>query len=137
MLINIRASDNGQGFPSRNGGEIVVNVVESGGVKSQDLGGQFTGPKREIRRSPNVFQYIDCGTSCVTCCAVLLEPQLLDIMIVQFRNEKVSNHGSTPITIDCNVVAFIVFEEGFHQPIKRTKQSVFLDVTVFRHTLVD
>ncbi|GFV81078.1 hypothetical protein TNCV_2270621 [Trichonephila clavipes] len=79
----------------------------------------------------------DCGTSCVTCCAVLLEPQLLDIMIVQFRNEKVSNHGSIPITIDCNVVAFIVFEEGFHQPIKRTKQSVFLDVTVFRHTLVD
>ncbi|GFU47716.1 adhesion G protein-coupled receptor B2 [Trichonephila clavipes] len=52
-------------------------------------------------------------------------------MIVQFRNEKVSNHGSIPITIDCNVVAFIVFEEGFHQPIKRTKQSVFLDVTCF------
>ncbi|GFV84009.1 RNA-directed DNA polymerase from mobile element jockey [Trichonephila clavipes] len=44
-------------------------------------------------------------------------------MIVQFRNEKVSNHGSIPITIDCNVVAFIVFEEGFHQPIKRTKQT--------------
>ncbi|GFV51099.1 hypothetical protein TNCV_4743761 [Trichonephila clavipes] len=42
-------------------------------------------------------------------------------MIVQFRNEKVSNHGSIPITIDCNVVAFIVFEEGFHQPIKRIK----------------
>ncbi|GFU31854.1 hypothetical protein TNCV_1111231 [Trichonephila clavipes] len=69
--------------------------------------------------------------------AVLLEPEPLDIMIVQFRNEKVSNHGSIPITIDCNVVAFIVFEEGFHQPIKGTKQSVFLDVTVFRHTLVD
>ncbi|GFW00469.1 uncharacterized protein TNCV_693081 [Trichonephila clavipes] len=30
---------------------------------------------------------------------------------IQFRNEKVSNHGSIPITIDCNVVAFIVFEE--------------------------
>ncbi|GFU67388.1 DUF4817 domain-containing protein [Trichonephila clavipes] len=56
-------------------------------------------------------------------------------MIVQFRDEKVSNHGSIPIPIDCNVVAFIVFEEGFHQPIKRPKQSVFLDVTVFRHTL--
>ncbi|GFT02859.1 hypothetical protein TNCV_1846701 [Trichonephila clavipes] len=48
---------------------------------------------------------------------MLLEPQLLDIMIVQFRNEKVSNHGCIPITIDCNVVAFIVFEEGFHQHI--------------------
>ncbi|GFV46791.1 hypothetical protein TNCV_1882501 [Trichonephila clavipes] len=45
-------------------------------------------------------------------------------MIVQFRNEKVSNHGSIPITIDCNIVAFIVFEEGFHQPIKRTKQYI-------------
>ncbi|GFW99596.1 uncharacterized protein TNCV_3418291 [Trichonephila clavipes] len=44
-------------------------------------------------------------------------------MIVQFRNEKVSNHGSIPITIDCNVVAFIVFKEGFHQPIKRTKRD--------------
>ncbi|GFS74323.1 uncharacterized protein TNCV_3280111 [Trichonephila clavipes] len=53
------------------------------------------------------------------------------------QNYKVSNHGCIPTTIDCNVVAFIVFEEGFHQPIKRTKQSVFLDVTVFRHTLVD
>ncbi|GFU06226.1 hypothetical protein TNCV_4765311 [Trichonephila clavipes] len=41
-----------------------------------------------------------------------------DIMIVQFRNEKVSNHGSIPITIDSNVGAFIVFEEGFHQPHK-------------------
>ncbi|GFW71451.1 hypothetical protein TNCV_3459771 [Trichonephila clavipes] len=45
-------------------------------------------------------------------------------MIVQFRNEKVNNHGSIPITIDCNVVAFIVFEEGFHQPIKSTKHTV-------------
>ncbi|GFU57991.1 hypothetical protein TNCV_5083491 [Trichonephila clavipes] len=43
-------------------------------------------------------------------------------LAVHPANEKVSNHGSIPITIDCNVVAFIVFEEGFHQPIKRTKQ---------------
>ncbi|GFX95903.1 hypothetical protein TNCV_2084831 [Trichonephila clavipes] len=61
----------------------------------------------------------------------------LDIMIVHFRNEKVSNDGSLPITIDCNVAAFIVFEEGFHKPINHPKQSVFLDVTVFRYTLVD
>ncbi|GFW86339.1 hypothetical protein TNCV_4331231 [Trichonephila clavipes] len=67
----------------------------------------------------------------------LIPVLLLDIMIVQFWNEKVSNPGSIPITIDCNVVAFIVFEEGFHQPIKRPKQSVFLDATVFRHTIVD
>ncbi|GFW39454.1 hypothetical protein TNCV_3907631 [Trichonephila clavipes] len=27
------------------------------------------------------------------------------------RMKKLANHGSIPITIDCNVVAFIVFEE--------------------------
>ncbi|GFW55237.1 hypothetical protein TNCV_116231 [Trichonephila clavipes] len=59
----------------------------------------------------------------MTCCAVLFRnhsPGHHDCSIA--RNEKVSNHGSIPITIDCNVVAFIVLEEGFHQPIKRTKQ---------------
>ncbi|GFX22813.1 histone-lysine N-methyltransferase SETMAR [Trichonephila clavipes] len=49
-------------------------------------------------------------------------------MIVQFRNEKVSNHGSIPITVDCNVVGFIAFEEGFHQPIKRIKQVLKIEV---------
>ncbi|GFV73684.1 hypothetical protein TNCV_1736571, partial [Trichonephila clavipes] len=94
------------------------------------------GPKREIRAvTKRVFQQIDCGTSCVDMLRRLVGvSQLLNIMIVQFRNEKVSNHGCIPFTIDCNVVAFIVFEEGFHQPLKRTKQSVFLDVTMFRHT---
>ncbi|GFU72361.1 hypothetical protein TNCV_933121 [Trichonephila clavipes] len=54
-------------------------------------------------------------------------------MIVEFRNEKVGNHGSIPITIDCNVVGFIVFEEGFHQPIKRTKQSALHRETKFAY----
>ncbi|GFX54292.1 hypothetical protein TNCV_3823911 [Trichonephila clavipes] len=55
-------------------------------------------------------------------------------LTAQFRNEKVSNHGSIPITIDCNVVTVIVFEEGFHQPIKCTKQkqrSAFDQVSEF------
>ncbi|GFV86784.1 hypothetical protein TNCV_3965141 [Trichonephila clavipes] len=29
------------------------------------------------------------------------------------QERKVSNHGSIPITIDCNVVAFLVFEEQY------------------------
>ncbi|GFU37676.1 adhesion G protein-coupled receptor B2 [Trichonephila clavipes] len=44
-------------------------------------------------------------------------------MIVQFRNEKVSNHGSIPITIDRNVVAFIVFEERI-PPAHKAHQTV-------------
>ncbi|GFX98271.1 hypothetical protein TNCV_4909141 [Trichonephila clavipes] len=66
-----------------------------------------------------------------------LSSVIKDLLKKWRMNGKVSNHGSIPITIDCNVVAFVVFEEGFHQPIKRTKQSVFLDVTVFRLTLGD
>ncbi|GFT60470.1 hypothetical protein TNCV_1965861 [Trichonephila clavipes] len=107
------------------------------GVKSQDLGGQFTGQNVKLGGHQTCFSINRLWHELCDMLRRLLEPQLLDIMIVQLRNEKVSNHGSIPITIDCNVVAFIVFEEGFHQPIKRTKQSVFLDVTVFRHTLVD
>ncbi|GFU73203.1 uncharacterized protein TNCV_2030731 [Trichonephila clavipes] len=59
-----------------------------------------------------------------------------DIMIVQFKNEKLVIMAlyRSPLTVTLRLHHF---EEGFHQPIKRTKQSVFLDVTVFRHTLVD
>ncbi|GFX45935.1 hypothetical protein TNCV_2255121 [Trichonephila clavipes] len=46
--------------------------------------------------------------------------------------KNLSNHGSIPITIDCNVVAFIVFEEGFHQPIKRTKQPLRRQLTFLK-----
>ncbi|GFT55923.1 hypothetical protein TNCV_2157981 [Trichonephila clavipes] len=56
-------------------------------------------------------------------------------MIVQFRNKKVSNHGSIPITIDCNVVVFIVFEEGFHQLIKRTKQRAVSELQEVEETI--
>ncbi|GFV22410.1 adhesion G protein-coupled receptor B2 [Trichonephila clavipes] len=57
----------------------------------------------------------------------------LDIMIVQFRNEKLVIMAlyRSPLTVTLWPHVF----EGFHQPIKRTKQSVFLDVTLFRHTL--
>ncbi|GFX58353.1 uncharacterized protein TNCV_205401 [Trichonephila clavipes] len=82
------------------------------GVKSQDLGGRFTGPKREIggHQTCNSINRL-WHELCDILCRVLLKPQLLDIMIVLFRNEKVSNHGSITITIDCNVVVFIAIEE--------------------------
>ncbi|GFU84911.1 hypothetical protein TNCV_3132471, partial [Trichonephila clavipes] len=42
-----------------------------------DLGGQFTGPKREIRRSSNVsFNKSIVARAVWHVCAVLLEPQL-------------------------------------------------------------
>ncbi|GFU96088.1 hypothetical protein TNCV_2564961 [Trichonephila clavipes] len=89
------------------------------------LGGSIHGPKREIGAVANVSFNKSIVARAVDNICRLVGTTALDIRIVQIRNEKVSNHGSVPITIDCNVVAFIVFEEGFHQPIKRTKQSVF------------
>ncbi|GFU31393.1 hypothetical protein TNCV_642941 [Trichonephila clavipes] len=41
----------------------------------------------------------------------------------------------SPLTVTLWPSSFL--KKRFHQPIKRTKQSVFLDATVFRHTLVD
>ncbi|GFT75918.1 uncharacterized protein TNCV_2098541 [Trichonephila clavipes] len=93
--------------------ECTPQKIVSSGVKSQDLGGQYTGPKREIRRSPNVSFNKSIVARAVTCCAVLLEPQLLDIMIVQFRMKKLVIMALHRY----HVVAFVVFEEGFHQPI--------------------
>ncbi|GFU41671.1 hypothetical protein TNCV_1064961 [Trichonephila clavipes] len=58
----------------------------------------------------------------------------LNIMIVQFRNEKVVIMALYRSPLTANVVAFIVFEEGFHQPAKAHQTVNFLDVTVFRHT---
>ncbi|GFU63728.1 hypothetical protein TNCV_3849521 [Trichonephila clavipes] len=59
-------------------------------------------------------------------------------MILQLRNENVGNHGSIPITIDYNVVAFLKKYGPMIPPEHKVHQTVsFLDVTVFRHTVVD
>ncbi|GFX64495.1 hypothetical protein TNCV_2811201, partial [Trichonephila clavipes] len=42
------------------------------GVESQDLGKIIQGPKREIRRSPNVSFNKSIVARAVTCCAALL-----------------------------------------------------------------
>ncbi|GFU24310.1 hypothetical protein TNCV_4748881 [Trichonephila clavipes] len=63
-------------------------------LNHKDLGGQFTGPKHLKLGGHQMCLNKSIVARAVTCCAVLLEPQLPDIMIVQFRNEKVSNHGS-------------------------------------------
>ncbi|GFU69788.1 uncharacterized protein TNCV_4875801 [Trichonephila clavipes] len=61
----------------------------------------LTGPKCEIRRGHQTCLSINrLWHELCDMLRRLVEPQLLDIMIVQFRNEKVSNHGSIPITID-------------------------------------
>ncbi|GFV16981.1 hypothetical protein TNCV_1426811, partial [Trichonephila clavipes] len=67
-------------------------------------------PKREIRRSPNVsFNKSIVCTSCVDILRRLLEPQLLDIMIVQFRNEKLVIMAlyRSPLTVTLRPSSFL------------------------------
>lgn len=47
----------------------------------------------------------------MTVVVVVEKPRLLHIVVVQLMNVKVSNRGSTVVTIDCNVLARIVFKE--------------------------
>ncbi|GFV16988.1 hypothetical protein TNCV_1265661 [Trichonephila clavipes] len=59
---------------------------------------------------------------------LLVEPQLLDIMIVQFRNEKVSNRAwsiRSPLIVTLWPHRFLKKDCGFHQPIKRTQTVSF------------
>ncbi|GFV66115.1 hypothetical protein TNCV_5073171 [Trichonephila clavipes] len=62
----------------------------------------------------------------MTCSAVLLEPQLLDIMIVQFRNEKVSNHGSisSPLTVTLWLSSFLKKYGPMIPPAHKALQAV-------------
>ncbi|GFU73986.1 hypothetical protein TNCV_4370941 [Trichonephila clavipes] len=61
---------------------------ESSGVKLQDLEANLTGPNRETRRSPNVSFKNRLWNELCDMLRRLVETTTPDIMIVQFRNEK-------------------------------------------------
>ncbi|GFV22482.1 hypothetical protein TNCV_1486851 [Trichonephila clavipes] len=66
---------------------------------------QFTGPKREVGGQQTCLSRNRlAGSGCVTCCAVFFGTTAPGHHDCSSQNEKVSNHGSIPITIDCNVV---------------------------------
>ncbi|GFT57608.1 hypothetical protein TNCV_3741891 [Trichonephila clavipes] len=92
------------------------------GVKSQDLGGHSQVQNAKLGGHQTCLSINRLWHELCTSCAVFVGTTALDIMIVQFRNEKVSNRGSVPSPLDCNVVAFIVFE-GFHQLHKAHPQT--------------
>ncbi|GFV16465.1 hypothetical protein TNCV_1721241 [Trichonephila clavipes] len=86
----------------------------------------FTGPKRKISRSPNVsFNKSIKSTSC-DMLRRLVESTAPDIMIVQFKNEKLVIMAlyRSPLIVTLWPSSFL--KKRFHQPIKRTKQSGFL-----------
>ena len=65
-------------------------------------------------------QNIECSFVCVTRSAILLEPNVANILLFNFCETKFVQHGPITIAIDCNSLALLIFEEKW--PKIRSKQ---------------
>ena len=59
----------------------------------------------------NRAQNIDCSFGCVARSAVLLKPNVVNIFLFNFCEQKFVQHGPITIAIDWNAVFFLIFEE--------------------------
>ena len=71
----------------------------------------------------NTAQNIECSFGCVACSAVLLKPNVANILLFNFCEQKFVQHGQTTITIDYNGLFLLIFEEKWpnypHQTVTR------------------
>ena len=62
-----------------------------------------------------IFKYraqnIECGFGWVARSAVLLEPNVANILLFNFCEQKFVQHGPITIAIDCNGLTLLIFEE--------------------------
>ena len=56
-------------------------------------------------------QNIECSFGCVARSAVLLKPNVANILLFNFCESKFIQHGLITIAIDCNVLSLLIFEE--------------------------
>ena len=84
----------------------------------------------------NRAQNIECSFGCVACSAVLLIPNVANILLLNFYEQKFVQHGPITITIDCNGLSLLIFEEKFAKLCLwtkiRTKQWLVLDASAFQ-----
>ena len=59
----------------------------------------------------NRAQNIECNLGCVARSAVLLKPNVANILFFNFGEQKFVQHGSITIAIDCNGLSLLTFEE--------------------------
>ena len=81
-------------------------------IKSQLRSGQTTSALRLIMRFfKNRAQNIECNFGCMARRAVLLKPNVAKILFLNFCEQKFIQHGPITITIDCNGLSLLIFEE--------------------------
>ena len=59
----------------------------------------------------NMAQNIECSFGYVARSAVLLKPNVANILLFNFFEQNFVQHGSISIAIDCNGVFLLIFEE--------------------------
>ena len=59
----------------------------------------------------NRAQNIECSFGCVARSAVLLKPNVANILLFNFCEQKFVQHGPITIAIDCNGLFLLIFEE--------------------------
>ena len=59
----------------------------------------------------NRSQNIECNFDCVARSAVLLKPNVSNILLFNFCEQKFVQHGPITIDIDCNGLSLLIFEE--------------------------
>ena len=59
----------------------------------------------------NRAQKIECSFGCVARSAVLLKPNVPNILFLYFVNKKFVQYGPITITIDCSGFSFLIFED--------------------------
>ena len=59
----------------------------------------------------NRVQNIECSFGCVARSAVLLKPNIVNILLFIFCEQKFVQHGPITIAIDCNGHSLLIFEE--------------------------
>ena len=59
----------------------------------------------------NRAQNIECGFGCVARSAVLLKPNVANILLFNFSEQKFVQYGPITIAIDCNGLSLLIFQE--------------------------
>ena len=59
----------------------------------------------------NRAQNVECSFGCVARRAVLLKPNVANIPVFNFCEQKFFQHGPITIAIDCNGLSWLIFEE--------------------------
>ena len=65
--------------------------------------------KKKLRMRSS--QNIECSFDCVAHSAVLLKPNVANILFSSFYEQKFVQHGSITIAIGCNGLSLFIFEE--------------------------